>query len=127
MSNPSNPPSPGQKHAFREQLPNDPSAAGAERRAQGDLLSAHRRAREHEIGDVRIRDEQQAGDRAKQDVERGPDVPHHFIAERLRSGTAFGIGLRILFFQTPPRSSAVPRSPVRAARPFLRGRFPAAQ
>ena len=68
-------------------------------RAQGDLFAAHRRAREHEIGDVRVRDEQQANHRAKQNVERSPDVAHNFITKRLRSGAPVCIGLRILFFQ----------------------------
>ena len=56
-------------------------------------------ARQHEIGDVRIRDQQQAGDRAEQNVERGPDIAHDFIAQRLQGGAELCVGLRILFFQ----------------------------
>ena len=99
IEQPEHPAEPGQKHALREQLPNNPSAAGAERRAQRNLFSAHRRAREHEIGNICVRDQQQTGNRAKQDVERGPDVAHHFITEWLRSGAKFRVRLRILFFQ----------------------------
>ncbi len=114
----------GQKHALREQLPNDPSAAGAESSAQGNLFSAHRRAREHEIGDICVRDEQQAGDRAKQDVERGPDVSHHFITERLRSGAALWYWSPDTFFPAPPRSSAAPRSPAARGTPVFTRAIP---
>ena len=123
---PEHPAEPGQKHAFREQLPNDPSAAGAERRAQRNLFSAHRRARQHEIGDICVRDQQQTSNRAKQNVERGPDVSHHFIAERLRSGAPFCIGFRILFFQ---RRRDRPQLRVRLGQRHARfdpARFPAA-
>src|SRR5206468_6742879 len=44
----------GKQQAFREQLTNDSPATCAKRRAQSDLLSAHRRARKHQIRNIGI-------------------------------------------------------------------------
>ena len=89
----------GKKQTLGQELANDSNAARAERTAERDFLSAPRGARQHEIGDVRIGDEQQAGDRAKQNIKRGPNVAHQFIAQRLRSGAPLCIRFRILFLQ----------------------------
>ena len=73
----------GEHNTLGQQLPNDTRPARAERRAQRDLLPAHGSAREQKIGHVRIRDQEDADDRAEQNIERGPHVADQVLAQRL--------------------------------------------
>ncbi len=59
-----------QQNALREQLPHDPPARRAERRAYRHLLVTRRRAREQKVRDVGARDEQHEADRAEEDEQR---------------------------------------------------------
>ena len=65
--------------ALGQQLPHQPPAARAERRADGHLALARRRPRQQQVRDVRARDQQQQPDRAEQ---------HPEVAGRCRSGTS---------------------------------------
>ena len=56
----------GQHEAFDQQLPHQPPASRAERRAEADLALTRAGAREQQIGDVGARDEQDDADGAKQ-------------------------------------------------------------
>jgi len=49
-----------------EQLTDDPSAAGAERRAHGDFLLARQRAGQQEVRDIRACDQQHEADRSQE-------------------------------------------------------------
>ena len=64
----------GEQDALHEELPDEPAAAGAEGRADGDLASAVGGAREQEVADVGGGDEEHESHRAEQDQERGLDV-----------------------------------------------------
>ena len=50
------------------------AAAGAERRAKGEVVFAAGQPREHQVGDVRAGDEQNEGDGAHQNRKRRPHV-----------------------------------------------------
>ena len=63
-----------QQQAFRQQLADEPPAAGAERRPHRELALARGRACEQQVGDVRARDEQHEADGAQQQQQRGPRV-----------------------------------------------------
>ena len=52
--------------AFDQQLSDEPAMAGAERRANGELVHATRPAREQQVGDIGAHDEQDEPDRAEQ-------------------------------------------------------------
>ena len=65
-----------------EELAQQPDAAGAERRANGQLRLARRGAREQQVGDVRAGHEQHEPDGAEQDQERRPHVAEHHVGER---------------------------------------------
>ena len=62
------------QRAFDEQLSHEAAAAGAERRAKGEVVFAAGQPREHQVGDVRAGDEQDEGDRSHQDRKRRPHV-----------------------------------------------------
>ena len=64
----------GNQRAFDEQLSHEAAAAGAERRAKGEVVFAAGQPREHQVGDVRAGDEQNEGDRAHQNRKRRPHV-----------------------------------------------------
>jgi hypothetical protein len=72
-----------QHDALDEELPQQPAAARADRRSDGDLLLPCCRAREQQIGDVRASDQQHESDRAEQDEQRGLELRRHeCLAER---------------------------------------------
>ena len=62
--------------AFGEHLARQPPAAGAERAAHGEFLSARQHSRELQVRHVRARDEQDAGDGAQKQVKAVPIVAH---------------------------------------------------
>jgi len=59
-----------EQDAFGEQLAEEPRAAGAHGRADGQLAAALRAACQQEVGDVDAGNLEQAADRAEQDLER---------------------------------------------------------
>ena len=67
--------------AFSHQLTNEPAAARAERRAQGNFLPARRRARQQQIRHVRARDQQDDGDGAQQHHQRTAGVADDFLLQ----------------------------------------------
>ena len=74
---------PGEHEALGEQLTHEPPRAGAERRADGQLALARRRAREQQVRDVRAGDQQHEDDGAHQRQDRLPDVRRPGPADRL--------------------------------------------
>ncbi len=74
---------PREQNTFRQQLPNDASAAGTHRGTQRDLFSASRRASEKEIRDVGVRDQENTNDRAEKNIKRGAHISDQFFAQRL--------------------------------------------
>ena len=57
-----------------DELPHDPSAAGANRDADGDLAAAGHRLGSDEIRQIHARDQQHEADRAEQHQRRAPNV-----------------------------------------------------
>ena len=88
-----------EEDALRKQLPDDAAPARPERAAQCDFLPTHRCARQHQVGDVRVRDQKQAGDRAEQNVEPSPNIAHEFVPEGLQPGTELRIRFRVFFLE----------------------------
>ena len=66
-----------QHQTFDEQLTQQPSAAGADGGADGDLFLPRGRAREQQVRDIRGRDQQHAADRAQQHDEPGLQLRVH--------------------------------------------------
>src|SRR5262249_48888106 len=56
----------GQQQAFGQQLPHDPPASRAERRADGDLLLSRFGSRQQQVGHVGASDQQEEADRDQQ-------------------------------------------------------------
>ena len=72
-----------QHHAFRQQLPDDPTAPRPERRPEPNLPAARRGARQQQVGDVRAGDAQEK--RGEQREYSGRDVEHgSVLRERSR-------------------------------------------
>ena len=72
-----------QEQALGQKLADEPRAPGAERRANGHLAVARRRAREHQVGDVGAGDEQHEPDRAEQHEQRDAHVADDVVEQRL--------------------------------------------
>ena len=68
--------------ALHQQLPRETSAAGAERRPDGELVMPVLRAHEHEVRDVRAGDHEHDPDRAHQHPQHVADVAHQLLLER---------------------------------------------
>ena len=75
------PTEPREQEALGQQLANDPRATRAHGRTHRHLFPAHGSAREEEICDVRIGDQQNAEHRAKQNIERGAHIADQLFAE----------------------------------------------
>src|SRR5215510_9079965 len=71
-----------QQQAFGQQLPRQPEASRAQRRAHGEFLAPRLATRKREIGHVGAGDEQDEADRAQQQPERSANIAHHFIQQR---------------------------------------------
>lgn len=65
-----------EQQGFRKQLANDAAASGANGGANGELVLARGGAGEQKDGHIAASDEQQKGNRAKQQVERSPELPN---------------------------------------------------
>src|SRR5207302_692483 len=74
--------------ALDEQLPDDASAGGAERRADGELAAPAYAAREQQVRDVGARDEQHGADGAEQYREREPVLPDDPLLQRQHANQA---------------------------------------
>jgi hypothetical protein len=77
----------GQHESFREELANQSTLSRPERRADGELAIAARRAHQQQAGDVGARDEQEHDDARLQDVERRTGVADQLVAQRDREPT----------------------------------------
>ena len=77
-----------QHDALGQQLPHDPAAAGAHRRADRDLPLADGRAHQQQVRDIRARDQQDEGDRAQQHPQRRPHVADDDLLHRLDAEAA---------------------------------------
>ena len=89
-----------EEHTLRQQLADNPEPAGAQGAPQRNFFSAHRRAGQHQIRHIRVRNQEQARDRAEQNVERGPDIADDLIAQRLKRRAEPGVRLRIFFLES---------------------------
>ncbi len=88
-----------QHAAFRDQLAQQPRAAGAERRAHRDLAAPRLRPRDQQIGDVRARDQQHERDRRHQRQQDRPQRADQLDVERTHLDAALFVRLRILAFE----------------------------
>ena len=73
----------GEHRALNEHVRHDPRAAGADRRAHGDLAFARLRAREEQIRDVHACDQQHKGDRGAERDEGRSDAGRQPVLHRL--------------------------------------------
>ena len=89
----------GQHRAVDEQLGREAHTATAESGANREVVLSCRAARDEQAGDVRARDQQQAGDRTEQREQRRPYVGHHAGRERLDQDADRRVGRRILPFE----------------------------
>ena len=78
--------SPTATQAFDSSCRSRRAAAGAERRADGDLLLALERARQQQVGDVRADDQQHEHDGAEQHEQRRPQLRADERVGEARSG-----------------------------------------
>ncbi len=74
-------------HAFRQELTQQPPAAGAERRADRELPLARLRACEHEVRQVGARNEQHETHRPLQNPERSPQAPDQIVLQPVEPET----------------------------------------
>jgi hypothetical protein len=65
-----------------DELPDQSSAAGAERRAHQHFRTAHGEARQQQARDVAARDQEHEEDRREQQVQRITNAPHRLLGER---------------------------------------------
>ena len=72
-----------QQQALGEQLPDQASASGADRRADRQLHVPGRASREHEARDVDAGDDQDQADRQRQGVNRGAELAGLVVVHRL--------------------------------------------
>ena len=71
--------------AFRQQLPDDAAATGADSGADGDLAAASDSAGQQQVGHVGAGDQQDEADGADQHQQRGADVLDHGFAQRVHA------------------------------------------
>ena len=71
-----------QDECFDGELPHQPAAARAERRAYENLGPAHRETREQQAGDVATCDQQYEQDRRKEKLQRATDVADRLFGQR---------------------------------------------
>ena len=72
----------GEDHAFREELRNQPAAAGTQRRANGEFPSASRGADHQQIGHVGASDQQNESHGAEKNQQKRLDLPDDAVAQR---------------------------------------------
>ena len=96
-----------QEQALGEQLPDEADPLGAERRADRHLAHAADGPRQHQVGDVRARDEQQAADRAEEHEQRQPDAADEPVGERAEADPHLRVRLRVLAARAPPAMALI--------------------
>ena len=88
-----------QQQAFGDQLPDDPAAAGAERRANGNLARAGRRLAQQQRGGVGTRDQQHHANDTPQEVQRQTHIAHELVLQTHgRHATPF-VAVRVLLLE----------------------------
>jgi hypothetical protein len=85
-----------QQHALGEELPQQASPRGPERRANGHLALAVRHPDQHEVGHIGAGDEQDQRHRAEKDEQRRADLAHDPLLQSDQLHTPAGIARRIL-------------------------------
>ena len=90
----------GEQQALRQQLAHEAAPIRAERRADGHLARAAGGVRQHEIGDVDARDEQDAPDRDDERDERRSRVADVVVEQRHGVHADAVVGLRMLDLQS---------------------------
>ena len=76
----------GQQQALGEQLADQPLAAGAHRRADGEFLAAGEGARQQQVGQIGATDQQHAERGAEQRGEQHARTPGEFVAQGVDAG-----------------------------------------
>ena len=71
-----------QQRALDQQLPDQPEASSAQRRADGDLFLPCRSARQQQVRHVRAGDQQHETDRAEQHEQQRFDLPDDLVVQR---------------------------------------------
>ena len=79
-----------QQHAFGHELPEQPAAAGAERRAHGKLTMTGLGARQQQVREIRAGDEQHESDGGLQDPDRAAGAADDRVLHRLHLKRAYG-------------------------------------
>ena len=87
----------GAEHeTFGEKLLNHAQAAGAEGAAQRDLLGAAVRPHQHQVGEIRARDQQHQRDGAEEHQQRRAHVANHVFLQRPHQRAPVLVVVRIL-------------------------------
>ncbi len=106
-----------QEHALRQQLADDSPATRAHRAAHGQLLVAHRRARQHQVRHVHARDQQHEAHDAQERQQRRPHPGDAHFVHRLEPHRPPADLTRVLIAHPPPdRVHLGPRLGQRHAR-----------
>ena len=79
-----------EQQALGEQLPHQPRAAAAERRAHRELALARRRPHEQQVRDVRARNQHHEAHRAHERQDHRPDVGDEILVHRLEAEVEAG-------------------------------------
>ena len=85
-----------EEHALDEQLTDNPAASGAERGANRHLAATGNAAGQQQIGNVRARDQQDAGNRREQDGQRGAMLADDSLLQRRDANQSRGVALRVV-------------------------------
>ncbi len=90
----------GKHHALSEHLPDQPHAAGADRRAHHQLASARRRAREQQVRDIGARNQQHERHRGEQHQQRLPRIADHDLLHRHNRDALLAVTERVLLAES---------------------------
>src|SRR5579863_10645529 len=88
-----------QECAFRQKLPQDAATPRSQRGAESDLSFARCGAREHQIGHVRARNQQDKADGCEQDKKCGPVSECEVVVDSHYTRKVLLINAGILFLQ----------------------------
>ena len=91
----------GEEDALGQQLPDEPAAARAHRRANRDLARARGGAREQKVRDVRAADEKEKADCGEKQQQHRPDPAHGIFVQRRHADA--GILVVVLILLLEPR------------------------
>ena len=93
----------GEEQAFDEQLANEPSAAGAQRRADRELVDTSGRPCQHEVRHVHAGNQEHEADRDEQQLQRPARGRHQVLLQRNRDDGAQARG-REAFLHRPAQA-----------------------